>query len=312
MNKVLEVKDLSKIYTIYRGIKGKQFVNAVNQVSFSLNEGQTLGIVGESGCGKSSLAKVLMRLENFQSGEYQLLGQKALDIEYRQFCKTVQMIFQDPYSSLNPRKPVWYSIAEPAIVNEKMNITDARQLALKWMERVGLRKDLGDRYPHMFSGGQRQRIGIARALVLNPRVVICDEPVSALDISVQAQVLNLLLDLQDELKLSYIFISHDLSVVQHMSDELAVMYFGHIVEQGNCEKIFSEPKHPYTQGLMSSGPHLLGRTSGTPLEGELPSPVEPPKGCPLYSRCPIKSDECQKKYPTSMKEEGREYACFNV
>ncbi len=251
---LLSVKNLSKSY-VTKKLAGKSEERKVlNNVQFELAENKILGIVGESGCGKSTLAKVLTRLEDFQSGEITLCGQNLREIPQKELTHLIQMVFQDPYQSLNPRKKAWEIIADPLIVVKNTPRLEAKKMALAMMAKVGLLPELGERYPHQFSGGQRQRIGIARALMLKPKVLILDEPVSALDVSIQAQVLNLLLDLQKEFGLSMIFISHDLSVVKHISDETLVLYFGEVVEHGPSEQVFSNPQHTYTKTLLESAP----------------------------------------------------------
>ena len=312
MSDVLSVNDLKKHYEIRGVFQSKGVVKALDGVSFDLKKGETLAVVGESGCGKSTLAKVLMGIEEVTAGDFLVQGQRPSEMKRRDFLKVVQMIFQDPYSSINPRKKAWQIVAEPLFVNTDLSQKDCRVRALDAMEKVGLRPEFGDRYPHMFSGGQRQRIGIARALVLEPTVLICDEPVSALDVSVQAQVLNLLMDLQDEMGLSYIFISHDLSVVQHISDKILVMYLGKIVEFGDREKVFKDPRHPYTKVLLESTPQVqLGKkVMKRSVEGELPSPLNPPSGCSFHKRCPNAQDRCQAEAPALSEVAGRSVSCF--
>jgi dipeptide transport system ATP-binding protein len=314
VNSILSVDNIKKHYEL-SGIMGKKgTVKAVDGVSFELQAGKTLAVVGESGCGKSTLAKVLMGIESITDGKYMLNGKPFQDFEGKEFRKIIQMIFQDPYSSINPRKKAWQIIAEPLFVNSNLSKAECRARVLEVMNQVGLRPEMADRYPHMFSGGQRQRIGIARALVLNPKILICDEPVSALDVSVQAQVLNLLMDLQDNLKLSYVFISHDLSVVKHISDDVLVMYLGRIVEYGDRKSVFDNPQHPYTKALLASTPDAkkgkLNRER--PLMGELPSPLAPPPGCAFQTRCPLKTDRCTTEVPVSRTIEGRTVACHNL
>lgn len=251
---LLSVKNLNKFYVTKKLTRKNEERKVLSNVQFELGENKILGIVGESGCGKSTLAKVLTRLEDFQSGEITLCGQNLREIPQKNLTHLVQMVFQDPYQSLNPRKMAWEIIADPIMVVEKTPRPQAKIQALAMMAKVGLLPELSERYPHQFSGGQRQRIGIARALMLKPKILILDEPVSALDVSIQAQVLNLLLDLQKELGLSMIFISHDLSVVKHISDETLVLYFGEVVEHGPSENIFKNPQHAYTKTLLESAP----------------------------------------------------------
>ncbi len=257
---IFEIKDLEKIYTISRGFfKDPQVINAVNKINFEVNHGETYSIVGESGCGKSTTAKMLLNIEEPTAGKIIFKGKDISTFnaqEWKEYRKKVQIIFQDPYSSLNPRWTVGEIIAEPLLLNTDMSKKEIEDKVYEIMKRVGLQDDWYDRYPHQFSGGQRQRIGISRALVLNPEVIVCDEPVSALDVSIQAQVLNLLLDLQDEFDLTYVFISHDLSVVEHISDRIMVMYFGDVVELSTVEELFSNPKADYTRKLLSAIPTI--------------------------------------------------------
>jgi dipeptide transport system ATP-binding protein len=306
---LLEVRDLKKHYPIGKD----KTVKALDGVSFQLEEGKTLGLVGESGCGKSTLAKTLMGLDCATSGEILFNGRPAKSYSSKERTQFIQMIFQDPYSSLNPRKKAWELISEPLFINSDFSKKECYQKACELMEKVGLRPQLAKRYPHMFSGGQRQRIGIARALILNPKVLICDEPVSALDVSIQAQVLNLLMDLQDELKLSYLFIGHDLSVINHVSNETLVMYLGKVVESGKRDDIFANPKHPYTQALMAATPGPERRKSDfPPIEGELPSPLTPPSGCAFHKRCPIAISTCSEKKPSLQIKDKHSFVCDQV
>jgi dipeptide transport system ATP-binding protein len=251
---LLTVKNLKKSYVTNELFAAKKEFSVLKGVSFELPENKILGVVGESGCGKSTLAKVLTRLEDYQSGEILIDGKDLRGISQRDFCRQIQMVFQDPYQSLNPRRKAWEIIADPLLVTEKVSRSAAKERALAMMAKVGLLAEMQNRYPHQFSGGQRQRIGIARALMLQPKVLILDEPVSALDVSIQAQVLNLLVELQREFRLSMIFISHDLSVVKHISDETLVLYFGEIAEMGPSAQIFSHPQHAYTRKLLESAP----------------------------------------------------------
>lgn len=257
---VFEIKDLEKTYTISRGLfKEPQIINAVNKINFNVYHGETYAIVGESGCGKSTTAKMLLNIEEPTKGKIFFRGKDISTFtkeQWKEYRKKVQIIFQDPYSSLNPRWSVGEIIAEPLALNTDFSKKEIKARVYEIMKKVGLEKDWYDRYPHQFSGGQRQRIGIARALVLKPEVIVCDEPVSALDVSIQAQVLNLLLDLQEEFDLTYIFISHDLSVVEHISDRIMVMYFGDVVELTSVEELFSKPKADYTKKLLSAIPKV--------------------------------------------------------
>ena len=310
---VIEVENLKKHYPIRKPFKALKHVKALDGVSFSVPEKKTLGIVGESGCGKSTLAKTLMRLEEATDGSVRLSGHEAKTMNAKDFHQAIQMIFQDPYNSLNPRKKAWQLIAEPLFINTELSKEECFKIATETMKKVGLRPELAHRYPHMFSGGQRQRIGIARALVMQPKVMILDEPVSALDVSIQAQVLNLLMELQDSLNLTYLFISHDLHVVKHISDEILVMYLGKIVEYGARDKVFDDPKHPYTKALVASSPSILkAANQDAAIQGELPSPLNPPSGCAFHKRCPIATSRCSVETPVLAEKEGRLVACFEV
>lgn len=306
---ILEVKDIKKHYEVKKPFKPLRTVKALDGVDFTLEAQKTLAIVGESGCGKSTLAKQLMAIESKTAGEILLGGRELASMSRSEIQSEIQMIFQDPYSSINPRKKAWQIISEPLLINSGLTKKECYMRACETMELVGLRSDLSHRYPHMFSGGQRQRIGIARALIQKPKILICDEPVSALDVSIQAQVLNLLMDLQKEFGLSYVFISHDLSVVKHIADEVLVMYLGKVVEHGTYDKIFESPKHPYTQALLASTPHVRGGQTFQPLSGELPSPLDPPDGCSFHKRCPFVKDECHKTYPQIYTKEDVKVAC---
>jgi dipeptide transport system ATP-binding protein len=313
MATLLEVRGLKKSYEIKRLMKHSGFVKAVDQVSFELEKGKTLAIVGESGCGKSSLAKCLMLIEDITAGEAILDGRSVQETPKGEWRSQVQMIFQDPYSSLNPRKKCLDIISEPLVIQAKLNRDEISARAREMMSKVGLRPEFENRYPHMFSGGQRQRIGIARALMLRPKLLICDEPVSALDVSIQAQVLNLLMDLQDEFGLSYLFISHDLSVVRHVADDILVMYLGQVMEYGPRERVFKNPKHPYTQALLASHPDLSSQSKVGPqasVEGELPSALNPPMGCPFQKRCRSAMAVCAERRPRLADVEGAGVACF--
>ena len=282
MTAFLEVRDLKKQYA--------GGVRAVDGVSFDLQQGQTLGVVGESGCGKSTLARLLLRLIEPTSGEVRLNGENLLGLKpgsLRERRRDMQIVFQDPYASLDPRMSIGDAIAEPLDIHNIGNRAVRRAQVLKWLDRVGLPRTAAERFPHEFSGGQRQRIGIARALALRPKLLILDEPVSALDVSIQSQVLNLLADLKSEFGLTYIFISHDLSVVEHIADHVAVMYLGVIVEEGPSEAVFNAPQHPYTQALISAVPHPDPRMKRQRiiLGGDPPNPANVPTGCRFHPRC---------------------------
>ena len=316
MNNILEVKNLNKVFEIKKFLKKSLSLKALSDVNFTLGQNVTLGIVGESGCGKSTLAKVLTQLEIETSGEIELLGKKYRDYKSREFHSLIQMVFQDPYQSLNPRKKAFDIIADPLRINTDKSEEEIRELVYSMMKKVGLRAEFAQRYPHHFSGGQRQRLGIARALMLRPRVLILDEPVSALDVSIQAQVLNLLLELQKEFSLSYIFISHDLSVIQHISDKILVMYLGRIVEYGPRDEIFLNPKHPYTKILLESAPVLTTSKQIKEIpesaKGEIPSALYLPKGCAFSPRCPMVTPECMQSIPELINKDNRLVACFNT
>ncbi|HEX2581929.1 MAG TPA: dipeptide ABC transporter ATP-binding protein [Dongiaceae bacterium] len=299
---LLRVRDVKRHYTVKTGLWTRAVLRAVDGVSFDLSAGQTLAIVGESGCGKSTLARLLSLIEKPTAGEITIAGRKA-DISERQAMamlrSEVQMVFQDPFGSLNPRKQVGQILEEPLEINTPLGRKQREAAARDIMARVGLRPEHYNRYPHMFSGGQRQRIAIARALMLRPKIVVADEPVSALDVSVRAQVLNLLMDLQEELGLAYVFISHDLSVVRHIADTVMVMYLGRPVEVGAKEDIFSRPSHPYTRALLAATPTVdsVQRSRRVAAKGELPSPLNPPAGCAYHKRCLYATDRCSVERP---------------
>jgi peptide/nickel transport system ATP-binding protein len=316
---ILEVQDLKKHFKVGNRFsrQGVRLVRAVDGVSLVVNKGETLGLVGESGCGKSTLARCLVRLHPISSGSLKFLGR---DITYsserqlRPLRPRLQMVFQDPYTSLNPRRRVGDLIAEPLRVHTSLNASQLRQRVIELMELVGLNADQLERFPHEFSGGQRQRIGIARALALSPDLVIADEPVSALDVSIQAQIINLLADLQERLALTYVFIAHDLSVVRQVSSRTAVMYLGRIVEVGETARLYSEPAHPYTEALLSAVPvpHTArtGRASRIVLAGETPSPSNPPSGCHFHPRCRYADARCKEESPhLTPLADGRSVAC---
>lgn len=313
---VLEARKLGKHYRVSRGFGRHGMVEALNELSFQLAPGRTLAVVGESGSGKSTLAKQLVGIETPSFGDVLLHGKSVLDDESarRDWQQRVRMIFQNPYSSLNPRARIRDLLAEPLRNRRGLSEAECMEQVHALMDKVGLSIEHAARYPHMFSGGQRQRVAIARALILEPDVVIADEPVSALDVSVQAQVLNLLDDLQHEMKLAYLFISHDLGVVRHVADEILVMYLGRTMEQGKAEDIFTAPAHPYTQALLASTPSLRGgkREKREVLSGELPSPLNPPPGCAFHKRCPKASDECALTRPALRTTLGRVVACHHI
>ena len=314
MKHVVEARDLRRIYEIRRGLfKDPGHLQAVGGISFAIEPGRTLAVVGESGCGKSTLARVIALIEKPSAGKLNLAGSDAVDVKpnrVRALRKSVQMVFQNPYGSLNPRKKIGAILEAPLVINTKMGQAARTERARSMLAKVGLRPEHYDRYPHMFSGGQRQRIAIARALMLEPALVVADEPVSALDVSVQAQVLNLLADLQRDLGVAYLFISHDLAVVRYISHDVLVMYLGLAMEQGPKERIFERPLHPYTQALLASTPALGGvRKQRIPLVGELPSPLNPPAGCVFSTRCPHAVDVCRRERPPLRPLDGRLVAC---
>ncbi|WP_244246900.1 ABC transporter ATP-binding protein [Nocardioides euryhalodurans] len=305
---VLEVRDVKKYFPLTQGIVFKRtigHVKAVDGVSFDLRKGETLGVVGESGCGKSTLGRLLMGLETPTDGSIKLLGREMAGLkqkEMRKLRRDIQIVLQDPYSSLDPRMTVGDIVGEPYDLHpDALEGGDRRKTVMDLLDLVGLNPDHINRYPHQFSGGQRQRIGIARALTLRPRVLVCDEPVSALDVSVQAQVVNLFERLQSEFGLAYVFIAHDLSVVRHISDRVMVMYLGKAVELGNEDEIYSGPTHPYTQALLSAvplpDPRLKGRRDHIILQGDVPSPANPPSGCRFRTRCWQAEDVCAEEEP---------------
>jgi oligopeptide/dipeptide ABC transporter ATP-binding protein len=311
---ILRVNNISRIYeTTGGGFGRKNKVSALDGVSFNLNQGETLGIVGESGCGKSTLGRIISRLDTPTTGEIIYKGndiaKKSL-AAMRPLRKEIQFIFQDPYASLNPRRQIGAIIEEPMRIHG-MGKDERRARAHDLLEKVGLDKNSYEKYPHEFSGGQRQRVVIARALTLKPELIIADEPVSALDVSIQAQVLNLFKELQDEMKLTYIFVAHDLGVVRHISDRIAVMYLGKIVELGSVEEIYNNPQHPYTKALLSANPRIDQSAQSTRqiLTGDIPSPLNRPSGCSFHTRCPIAVPECSTREPELRRIGAVDVAC---
>jgi dipeptide transport system ATP-binding protein len=303
MTQIINAQGLTRYYNISRGLLSESAtLKAVDGASFTLDRGKTLAVVGESGCGKSTLARLVTMIEPLTSGTLSIAGKNIMGASpdtLRALRPKVQIVFQNPYGSLNPRQKIGAILEEPLLVNTTQSKVERRDKARAMMVNVGLRPEHYDRYPHMFSGGQRQRIAIARALMLEPEVLVLDEPVSALDISIQAQVLNLLTDLQEKHNLAYLFVSHDLSVVKHIADDVMVMYLGRVVEQGPRDAIFANPQHPYTKALLSATPtpDPTRKRERIVLKGELPSPLKPPSGCTFHPRCPIAFDRCKTENP---------------
>jgi dipeptide transport system ATP-binding protein len=311
---LLVVSDLERTYEVGRGfVTAPRRLRALGGVSFAIMPGRTLAVVGESGCGKSTLARLVTLIERPTAGTLVLDGVDAIDPPpgaAKKLRRTVQLVFQNPHGSLNPRRKVGAILEEPLVINSDLSKEDRTRQALAMMAKVGLAAEHYGRYPHMFSGGQRQRIAIARALMLHPKLLVADEPVSALDVSVQAQVLNLLTDLQQEMGLAYLFISHDLAVVRHIAQDVLVMYLGLAMEQGPKQRIFARPLHPYTQALLASTPGLADRRHAQSLAGgELPSPLDPPKGCVFSTRCPHVAERCRVERPAARSIDGRQVAC---
>ena len=315
---LVQVQNLVKYFPVRSGLlqRVSGWVKAVDDISFHIYEGETFGLVGESGCGKTTIGRTLLRLLPATSGDVIFDGQNLFNLnssELKRMRREIQIIFQDPYSSLDPRMPVGQSIAEGLRVHTNKSGRERHDIVKEMLERVGLRPEHAQRYPHEFSGGQRQRIGIARALALRPKFIVCDEPVSALDVSIQAQVLNILRDLQDDFGLTYLFIAHNLSVVEHFSDRVGVMYLGKMVEMASRDDLYRDPLHPYTQALMSAipVPDPTFKRQRILLQGDVPSPLNPPSGCRFHTRCPLAFDKCRVDAPP-FKDYGNEHyaACW--
>lgn len=317
---IIEVKNLVKKFPIKGGLFAKTVaeVHAVSGVSFSIEKGKTLGLVGESGCGKSTLGRAVLRLIEPSSGSVIFDGTDVTKLDkesLRKLRRRMQIIFQDPYASLNPRMTIGDIISEPLIIHDLYR-NERSQRVKKLLDLCGLRAESVNRYPHEFSGGQRQRICIARSLAVEPDFIVCDEPVSALDVSIQSQILNLMVDLQKEFQLTYLFVSHDLKVVEHMSNDVAVMYLGRIVEQANSSEIYKNPRHPYTKALLSAIPTVeifdssIARKERVILQGDVPSPINPPSGCYFHPRCPVAQANCKQAYPELIENNQHRVSCF--
>ena len=315
---VLKGKSICKYYPISDGIRRKKYVKAVDGVDITVHRGEIVGLVGETGCGKSTLGRTLMMLTEPTSGSIEVLGKDITKLEKQELKdirKRFQMVFQDPYTSLDPKQKVGDILMEALEIHGIGTPVERLDMAMDIMRKVGLRREHFYRYPHEFSGGQRQRVGLARAMILNPELVICDEPVSALDVSIQAQIINLLKDLRDSSKVSFVFIAHDMSVVKYISDRIGVMYLGHIVEEADNEELFTHTLHPYTKALLSAVPNAdpHKKKKRVVLSGELPSPVNPPRGCVFHTRCPYAEERCSETVP-SLREvrPGHKVACIKV
>ena len=315
---LIEARGLARHYRVARGfLEPHATVKALNGVSFTLSAGQTLAVVGESGCGKSTLARALTLIEKPSSGSLRF---NDIDValadpaQAKALRRTVQMVFQNPYASLNPRKRVAQMLDEPLLLNTALSSAERRERVAAMLQQVGLRPEHAQRYPHMFSGGQRQRIAIARAMMLGPKLLVADEPTSALDVSIQAQILNLFMDLQQSTQIAYVFISHNLSVVEHIADRVMVMYLGRAVEFAPKATLFAQPLHPYTRALLSATPSIdaARRANKIRISGELPSPLAPPPGCTFHKRCPHATARCSEEVPELRIVEGREVACHHA
>lgn len=316
---ILKVENLKVYFPVSNGfLQKKSYVKAVDGINFEIKKGETFGLVGESGCGKSTTGRAIVKIYTPTEGKIEFEGKDIMKIkgaDIKQFKKDMQMIFQDPYASLNPRMTVGEIIREPMDIHGIYDTKEEREKRVReLLEIVGLKPDHIRRYPHEFSGGQRQRIGIARTLALNPKFIVCDEPISALDVSIQAQVINLLEEIQEKMGIAYLFIAHDLSMVKHISDRIGVMYLGNMVEVGDSDDVYHHPLHPYTQALLSSvpipDPKVAGMKERIVLEGELPSPINPPSGCVFRTRCPKATERCAQEKPELCSVDGRQVACF--
>lgn len=316
-DKLIEIKNLKKYFPVKSGFKSTN-VKAVDDVSFYIKQGETLGLVGESGCGKTTLGRTILRLHEPTEGQILFHGEDITKVNMYNLRRKMQIIFQDPYASLNPRMTVGDIIAEPLDIHKMYkNKAERQEKIYSLLKTVGLNREHANRFPHEFSGGQRQRIGIARALAVEPEFIVCDEPVSALDVSIQAQIVNMLEDLQQEKKLTYLFIAHDLSIVKHISNRIGVMYLGHLVELTTSKELYANPLHPYTKTLLSAIPIADPKTSREKerivLKGDIPSPINPPSGCPFRTRCPYATEICAKEKPV-LKDysDGHLAACHNI
>ena len=316
---LLEIRNVKKYYPVKKVRNGEDIsVKAVDQIDLTVNQGEIVGLVGESGCGKSTLGKTILKLHDITGGQILFHGEDITNYtekQMRPLREKIQIIFQDPYASLNPRQKIMEILTEPMLFHKLCSSkAEAEEKAIHLLERVGLSSEQANRYPHQFSGGQRQRIGIARALAVEPKFIIADEPVSALDVSIQAQILNILMDLKDEFHFSYLFIAHDLSVVKHISDSLGVMYLGTIVERAPKKLLFSNPVHPYTKALFSAAPTIDEGSiaESQELRGEIPSPIHLPSGCPFHDRCPMACPDCAREIPELKEVEPGHFAACHL